>query len=158
MELKPYTLQTELTNYFPLPRSILPMELPSTAALIYGILLDRAALSRKSGWEDQGWVYAVYPIRELSHALHLGDTTVKTNLAILENRGLIRKVRRGRKEANRIFLRLPADAVMDSGTAGKRTGESPKTGQRTARNPSPSNRIEQHDFSNPYQHSEEESL
>lgn len=158
MELKPYTLQTELTNYIPLPRSILPMELSSTAALIYGILLDRATLSRKSGWEDQGWVYAVYPIRELSHALHLGDTTVKTNLSILENKGLIRKVRRRRKEANRIFLRIPSDAVMDAGTAGKRTGEGPKTGKRTARNPSPSNIKEQHDFINPYQHSEEESL
>lgn len=158
MELKPYTLHTELTNYIPLPRSVLPMELPSTAALIYGILLDRATLSRKSGWEDHGWVYAVFPIRELCHLLRLGDTTVKTNLAILEDRGLIRKVRRSRKEANRIFLRIPADAVMDTGTAGNRTHESPKTASGTARKPSPNNKKEQQDFINPYQHSEEESL
>lgn len=60
MDLCRYTKQTELTNYIPIPRSILTLELPSTAILLYGILLDRATLSRKNDYCDtSGWVYSV---------------------------------------------------------------------------------------------------
>ena len=37
---------TVLTNYYPLPRALLKLDLPSTALLLYSILLDRATLSQ----------------------------------------------------------------------------------------------------------------
>ena len=40
-KLHPYTLDTELTGYMPVPRELIQMQLPSTAVLIYGALLDR---------------------------------------------------------------------------------------------------------------------
>lgn len=51
-----------MTNYYPLPRSLLKLELPSTALLLYSILLDRATLSQKNGFTDPGgWVFVVTP-------------------------------------------------------------------------------------------------
>lgn len=41
-ELKahPFTLRTSLTGYMPIPRELLEMDIPSTAILLYAILLD----------------------------------------------------------------------------------------------------------------------
>lgn len=41
-KLHPYTLDTELTGYMPVPRELIQMQLPSTA------VLDRGTLSRKN--------------------------------------------------------------------------------------------------------------
>ena len=40
-ELRCFRTDTELTDYMPIPRSLVGTELPSTALLIYGALLDR---------------------------------------------------------------------------------------------------------------------
>ena len=42
IKIIPFTLEAGLTGYMPLPRELLDMDLPSTAVLIYGALLDRA--------------------------------------------------------------------------------------------------------------------
>lgn len=159
MDLCRYTKQTELTNYIPIPRSILMLELPSTAILLYGILLDRATLSRKNDYCDvTGWVYAVYPVLELAHVLGVSDTAVKKNLRILEGHGLFRRIRNRRKEANRFYLFVPSDAVMNTGTGTKELPRGAKSTPGTGRKVPPNNIIKQQDFINPYQHSEEESL
>ncbi|MFQ9412481.1 MAG: replication initiator protein A [Evtepia gabavorous] len=45
---------------------------------MYGLLLDRGKLSQRSGWTDkQGWVYVIFPVRELALALGKGVTTIK---------------------------------------------------------------------------------
>ena len=59
-KLKPYTLDVALTGYFPVPRELLEMDLPRTAILIYGALLDRVTLSQKNHYADAGgWVYVI---------------------------------------------------------------------------------------------------
>ena len=40
---------TLLTDYFPLPRGALELGLPSTALVLYSILMDRGTLSQKNG-------------------------------------------------------------------------------------------------------------
>ena len=73
--LKPYTLDTELTGYLPVPREMLDLGLPSTAVLIYGALLDRGTLSRKNAYADEsGWVYVIYPVDRLAETFHISDT------------------------------------------------------------------------------------
>lgn len=159
MDLRRYTTQSQLTNYLLVPRSILTLELPSTAVLLYGILLDRATLSRKNGyWDTGGWVYAVFPVLEMAKILGISDTSVKNSLRTLEQQGLIRRVRRKRKEANRIYLLVPADTVTGTGTGTNLPSEGKKTTRERGRILPPNNRIEQQDFINSYQHSEEESL
>ena len=150
---------TRLTNYMPIPRSVLELSLPSTAVLLYGVLLDRGTLSQKNDYTDaRGWVYVVYPVVELSHLLNLSDTSVKNNLRILEQAGLIHRIRRNRKEANRYYLRIPQDAVMETGTDRILPEKSQKSATMTERKLPPNNRKKQHNFSNQYQYMEEESL
>jgi len=159
MELRRFTTQTQLTNYIPLPRSMLSLGLPSTAVLLYGILLDRATLSQKNDYCDgAGWVYAVYPILELVQLLGLSDTSIKNSLRLLEQHGLIRRVRNRRREANRVYLFIPSDAVQDTGTGTSLPSEGKKSASGTGRKVPPNNIIKQQEFINPYQHSEEESL
>lgn len=157
--LSPYRLDTELTGYMPIPRALLDMELPSTAILIYGALLDRGTLSRKNHYADEGEkVYVIYTLEGLAHTLHISDTAVKRHLRELEAAGLIRRHREKRHSPSQIFLNLPVDSIR--GTPGGT--DCPKPGAKmptqTGRKVPPNNRKEQPDYSNHYQHREEESL
>ena len=83
--LRPYRLDTTLTGYMPIPRELIAMDLPSTAILIYGALLDRATLSQKNHYADAGgWVYAIYPVERIAETFHISDTAVKRHLRELE--------------------------------------------------------------------------
>ena len=71
---KPFRLDTKLTSYYPLPRELLNMELPSTALVLYAVLLDRMTLSRKNGYADEtGCVYVIYPIEKLAKTLSVSE-------------------------------------------------------------------------------------
>ena len=159
MELRRLTTRTGFTNYIPLPRSILELDLSSTAIVLYGVLLGRATLSQKNDYtDDSGWVYVVYPIEELAHLMRLSNTTIKDSLRRLERAGLVRRVRPSRKEANRLFLCLPADGVKDTRTAGFPSRDSRKSGPDRAGKPAPSNLSKLKEIENRYQHSQEESF
>lgn len=106
--LHPFTLSTSLTGYMPVPRELLEMELPSTAILLYAVLLDRATLSQKNRYSDgMGAVYVIYPIDKLAETLPISDTAVKRNLKVLEQQGLIWKMRETKNDPNHIFLNIP---------------------------------------------------
>ena len=157
--LKPYTLETELTSYMPLPRELAAMELPSTAMLIYGALLDRGTLSRKNQYADaDGQVYVIYPVERLAETFRISDTAVKRHLKELEQTGLIRRCRMNRHSPSHIFLSLPGSSIK--GTPEEENGPSEdakKPPQRVQKVP-PNNRLKQQINSNYYQHGEEESL
>lgn len=64
---------TQLSGFLTLPKSLLCWGLSPGALLVYGLLLDRGKLSQRSGWTDkQGWVYVIFPVRELALALGRG--------------------------------------------------------------------------------------
>ncbi len=152
---KPYTLDTTLTGYLPVPRELLTTDLPSTAILLYGALLDRATLSQKNHYADEtGWVYVIYPVEHLAETLSVSDTAVKRHLRELEARGLIRRCREGKHSANHIYLSLPSGSVRETLC----TEQRPKTTAPTGRKVPPNNRRHQQDKSNYYQHGEDESL
>ena len=108
--LKPFSLDTFLTGYMPVPRELLNMNLPSTAILLYAVLLDRATLSRKNHYADSGgWVYAIYPIERLADTLHIRASSVNNPLRQLQDQGLIQRQRKVKNGANQIYLRLPTE-------------------------------------------------
>lgn len=163
MNYSRFTQQTEITNYMPIPRHILSLSLPFSAVVLYGLLLDRGTLSRKNGFADEsGWIYVVYPVLELAEVLGISPTSVKKDLKKLEEKGLIRRVRRSRKEANRIYLLLPDDAVTatgrETGKDRKCTSEGQKQPCRRGTIVAPSNMNKQHNIIDLYQHKQEESL
>ena len=66
------------------------------AKLLYGLLLNRTMLSQKSGWvSEDGDVYVIYTIKQMTDDLDRSERTVKTALRELENAGLITRVRQG---------------------------------------------------------------
>ncbi len=106
----PFTLDTALTGYMPIPRELIAMDLPSTAMLLYAALLDRATLSQKNRYaDDTGWVYVIYPLENLAAAFRISTTAVKRNLRALEAKGLIHRRRQKRYDPSHIFLRLPPE-------------------------------------------------
>lgn len=159
IQLKPYDLETELTGYMPIPRQLLDLDLPSTAVLIYGALLDRGTLSRKNQYTDENrQIYVIYPVQRLAETFRISDTAVKRHLRQLESLGLIRRHREKRHCPSHIFLCLPAESIQGTGQGTNCTDDRKKTPPQRERKVPPNNRREQHNRSNYYQHSEEESL
>ena len=110
--LCPFTRDTQLSGFLTLPKSLLCWGLSPGALLVYGLLLDRGKLSQRSGWTDkQGWVYVIFPVRELALALGKGVTTIKRWLRELEERELIFRTVPFQGEAGWIFLRVPRYGV-----------------------------------------------
>ena len=157
--LHPFTLRASLTGYMPVPRELLEMELPSTAILIYAVLLDRATLSQKNKYSDgTEAVYVIYPIDKLAETLSISDTAVKRNLKVLEQKGLIWKIRESKNGPNHIFLNIPEGSKKTLSTetfppvvSAKMT---PHTGQKVPTN----NKKKRHEKENYYQYGEDESL
>ena len=154
IDLRPFGGDTELTDYMPVPRRVLELGLCSTAVLIYAALLDRATLSRKNRYMEEGQVYVLYGEEALAERFSISDRAVRTHLRTLEKGGLIRRVKVKKAAHNRIFLRLPADSIL--GTKVPDKGQ--KTSDMTGRKVPPNNKNKQQEYINYYQHSEDESL
>lgn len=157
--LHPFTLSTSLTGYMPVPRELLEMDLPSTAILLYAVLLDRATLSQKNKYSDgTGNVYVIYPIDKLAETLSISDTAVKRNLKVLEQKGLIWKVRETKNGPNHIFLNIPEGSKRTLSSETFRPVVSSKATTCTGQKVPTNNKKKRHEKENYYQHEEDESL
>lgn len=154
-----YTLETELTDYMPLPRALAGSGLPSTALLLYAALLDRGTLSRKNHYADEsGWVYAIYPVEHLAQTFGISDTAVKRHLRELEDRGWISRQREEGGRASHIYLRLPASSIKEEKEGTKCTVQGKKMPPVTVQKVPTNNQYKQLKNNNYYQHREDESL
>ena len=104
------TDQTQIPVYLPYPRFLLEMDLTQTAKVLYALLLDRASLSRKTGWKDEeGHIFVVYPIAYLADDLGKSHMTVKKALNELEEVGLLVRKKQGFSKPNLLYIRIPAE-------------------------------------------------
>lgn len=104
------TNQTEIPVYLPYPRFLLGMDLTQTAKVLYALLLDRASLSRKTGWKDEeGHIFVVYPIVYLANDLGKSSMTVKKALNELEEAGLLVRKKQGFSKPNLLYVKIPAE-------------------------------------------------
>ena len=66
------------------------------AKLLYGLLLDKMGLSRKSGWFDkQGRAFVYYGINRIMEDLGCAHSKAEKLLSELEQAGLLRRKRQG---------------------------------------------------------------
>ena len=139
-----------LPRYMMFPRFLQEMELPDGAKLLYILLLDRARRSmQSSGWiDEQGRVFLIYRIRDLSAALCRSESAVKVALRMLEAAGLICRERQGLGKANRLYLRIPVENDLSVGSNSIR---------QTGRN-QPLNKNYKSNNNRTYECGEEESL
>ena len=81
-------------------------ELSSDAKTLYGILLDRVALSRKCGWIDEdGRVYVYMAIKNVEKSLGCCHQKACGLMAELEDFGLIERVKQRLCKPNRIYVK-----------------------------------------------------
>ena len=109
--LTPFTRNTSLVNFLPVPRYLFAMRLSSTALLLYILLLDRASLSKQNGWHNrEGWVYLIYPVAELARVL--GGRPYLYNLEARQGMLTLPHVWRGR---NLRILKAPLLRILQGG-------------------------------------------
>ena len=102
------TADTIMPPFFRYPRFLLKMDLSHTARLLHALLLDRAALSQKNGWQDSGGrTYIVYPIAEIAEILDKSTMTIQNALKELDAAGLLVRERRGFSAPNRLYVKVP---------------------------------------------------
>ena len=82
--------QERQIQYYQFPKFLLELQLSQNARIIYMLLYDRARISRKNNWTDEdGRVYAIFPIEELSQKTGKCKSSVKKALKELDDAGLL---------------------------------------------------------------------
>ena len=108
-----YGIEADQFAFFRIQKLLMKDEsfkgISNTAKLVYGMLLDRMALSMKNGWlDDTGRVYIYYSIDELCEDLNCSKPTVVKLLAELDSVkgiGLIEKKKQGFGKPDRIYVK-----------------------------------------------------
>lgn len=98
-----YGIEAEQFSFYRVPRLLIKDErfkgLSSDAKLLYGLMLDRMALSMKNGWlDDENRAYIIYTVDSIMEDLGCGkDKAIKVLAELDTNKGigLVERIRRG---------------------------------------------------------------
>ncbi len=104
-----YKRDSERYSFYMLPKVLVKHEkfktLSSDAKILYCCLLDRNELSSKNGWQDeQGRIYTIFTIEEITEALNKSNKTAIKIMKELENKGLIKRKRQGLGKPNITYV------------------------------------------------------
>ena len=108
-----YGVEAEQFSFYRVPRLLIKDErfkgLSSDAKLLYGLMLDRMALSMKNGWlDDENRAYIIYTIDNIREDLGCSKEKAVKVLAELDASkgiGLIEKIRRGLGKPDIIYVK-----------------------------------------------------
>ena len=142
---------TRISNFIPVPRSILREDLTASAKLVYGLLVARTMLSQKAAdgrtWTDEdGNVFILFSIRSLAEEARMAESTVKNALRELKKRGFAETWRRGFNRPNRIYVKFSREDAALGVKVGqippvRKDDNRPTEGQKTTQldgwNPAP---------------------
>ena len=104
-----YGMESERYNFLIVPKLLLKdvrfSHISAEAKLMYGLLLDRNALSQKNGWlDEQNRVYIIYTIEEMRRDLGCATEKISKVLKELETIGLLYRKRNGRGKPNYLYV------------------------------------------------------
>ena len=104
-----YGMESERYNFLIVPKLLMKdarfSHVSAEAKLMYGLLLDRNALSQKNGWLDaQNRVYIIYTIEEMRRDLGCATEKISKVLKELETIGLLYRKRNGRGKPNYLYV------------------------------------------------------
>ena len=108
-----YGIEAEQFSFYRVPRLLIKDErfkgLSSDAKLLYGLMLDRMALSMKNGWlDDENRAYIIYTIDAIMEDLGCSKPTCTKIMKELDSDngiGLIEKKRRGLGKPDIIYVK-----------------------------------------------------
>jgi len=124
-----YGIEAEQFSFYRVPRLLVKDSrfkgLSSDAKLLYGLMLDRMALSMKNGWIDgQNRAYIIYSVENIMEDLGCSKPTcikIMRELDCVSGIGLIEKKRRGLGKPDIIYVKNFASV---DGECGDSTGSS----------------------------------
>ena len=125
-----YGIEAEQFSFYRVPRLLIKDRrfkgLSSDAKLLYGLMLDRMALSMKNGWfDDENRAYIHYTVENIMEDLGCARATCAKVLAELDSKkgiGLIEKKRQGLGKPDIIYVKnfvLSEPPAGGEGTAGE---------------------------------------
>ena len=108
-----YGIEAEQFSFYRVPRMLIKDErfkvLSSDAKLLYGLMLDRMALSMKNGWfDEENRAYIHYTIDNIMEDFNCAKATATKILAELDGKkgiGLIEKKRQGLGKQDIIYVK-----------------------------------------------------
>ena len=105
-----YATDTDNFNFFRLPKKLVRDKmfsgLSSDAKILYGLLMDRMALSVKNGWlDEEGRVYIIFTIQDIAEEFFCSTRKALNLLNELNLIGLIERKRRGMGRPNLIYVK-----------------------------------------------------
>ena len=99
--------KTIFPSFLQYPEFLLHLPISQTGKTVYMLLYDWARLSQKNNWMDEnGRIFVIFPIKELSKKLEKSETTIKTVLNELDEVGLLQRRSGGFSKPNHIFLKI----------------------------------------------------
>lgn len=116
-----YEHESELFTFYRVPKVLFTEEpfknMNCEAKLLYGLLLDKMGLSRKSGWFDkQGRAFVYYGISHIMEDLGCAHSKAEKLLSELEQAGLLRRKRQGLGKPSALYpleIRKPNFLTFD---------------------------------------------
>jgi|GEM_PF-2307593 len=139
-----YGQEAEQFSFFRIPKLLITEPafsgLSDSAKIMYGLFLDRTALSQKNGWyDDQNRSYVICSVEEIMEALGCGNQKVTKVLAELDSKkgmGLIERIRRGFGRPDIIYVKNFSSIINKTSptteTKEDRTSKSLKTPENIA--------------------------
>ena len=111
-----YGSQSDQFSFIRIPKVMLTDKsfaaLSMQSKVLYGVLLDRMALSRKNSWfDEQNRVFIIYQIGEIQEDLGFSKKKAMELLSELENFGLLEKKRRGHGLPNILYVKSFMDGA-----------------------------------------------
>lgn len=115
-----YGRQAEQYQFYRIPKLLITdgrfSNISADAKLLYGLMLDRAALSAQNGWfDEENRVYIIYTVTQIMADLHCANQKAAKLLKELEgkNAGLIQRKRQGLGKPDLIYVMNFASDIND---------------------------------------------
>lgn len=124
-----YGNQADLFNFIRIPKVMLTdtvfSDLSLQAKVLYSVLLDRMALSRKNGWfDEENRVFIIYQIGEIQEDLGFTKRKAMDLLTELEKFGLLEKKRRGHGLPNILYVKSFMSGLSPGNDLAEASGQS----------------------------------
>lgn len=102
--------EAEAFSFIRIPKMMMTGEdfssLSNTAKILYGLLLDRVGDATAQNWIDtEGYVYIIYPLKEIQEDLGISRKTASDCLNELEAFGLVEKRNRGGGQPSILYVK-----------------------------------------------------
>ena len=119
-----YGDELKVDSFCRLPRILVTDEfyctIPAEIKILYGLMLDRVAISMSNNWRENGRVFIYFTIREAARLLNVGKDKAIRLFNRMETLGLIRRRKQGPKQPTRIFVQtfvdVPSEDTEESAT------------------------------------------